>query len=209
MPADGDVLAAARAHRSWKARLAAATGAVTLAALAAATPAGAHAQLVKADPARDAVVAAAPERVTLSFNEAVSTVGTTLISVVAPDGTDVTAGPVVVKDAEVSVPLLPLAVSGAYTVTYRVVSDDGHIVNDSYSFIYQPPSAATSAPDTSGQPTDPALGADAGTAPGTVARSGGGLHLSVGKIATIAVFAAVYLLVARWMKAYRRRSLGR
>lgn len=183
-------------------RLAGAAAALALAVLATASPAGAHAQLIKADPARDAVLAAAPESASLTFSEDLSDIGGTLISVVAPDGTEVNSGPVRVEGPVASVPLLPLTVAGAYTVTFRVVSSDAHIVNDSYQFQYQPPVAAS-----------PSAAADT-SSPGPVTTaeatgSKGGLRLSVGKIATIAVFAAVYFFVARWLKAYRRRSLGR
>ena len=194
--------ASVRARRSSLVRVLGAAGAVVIAALASAIPAGAHAQLVKADPGADAVLAAAPERVTLTFAEPVSTVGATLISVVAPDGSAADAGDTVIDGTTVSVSLRPLSAAGAYTVTYRVVSDDGHIINDSYQFQYAPPTAvASDSAAPSAMPDDMTTTA----AP----QSKGGLHLSVTKIATIAVFAVIYFMVARWLKAYRRRSVGR
>ena len=153
-------------------------------------------------PGADAVLAAAPERVTLTFAEPVSTVGATLISVVAPDGSAADSGDTVIDGTTVSVSLRPLSAAGAYTVTYRVVSDDGHIVNDSYQFQYAPPSAVAS---DSAPPSATPDGMTTTAAP----QSKGGLHLSVTKIATIAIFAVIYFMVARWLKAYRRRSVGR
>ena len=171
--------------------------------------ASAHAQLVESVPARDAVLAAAPEQVVLTFDDALSTVGTNVISVVGPDGTAVDDGIPTISGASIAQGLVPVTAVGTYTVTYRVVSGDGHIVNDSYSFQYQPPMASASADDSLPNPGNSMLGAAPGgtNAAGQPTREG--LRLTPAKVATIIVFAAIYFVVARWLKAYRRKSLGR
>lgn len=95
----------------------------------------AHAYLVKAIPAQRAVVYAAPARVQLWFNERLEPKFCSA-SVLDADGKPVDAG-----DAQVAVdnpkqlvvgvkPLNP----GVYTVQFRVLSVDGHVVEDKYTF---------------------------------------------------------------------------
>jgi copper transport protein len=113
-------------------------GLVLGAVLAAAAPvqsAGAHATLVGSDPAADSVVSIAPEVVRLRFDEPVSPVPGGL-RVLDPDGVEVGDG-----EAEVSPDGLVVeqavgigAVRGSFTVTYRVLSADGHVVGGSFVF---------------------------------------------------------------------------
>jgi methionine-rich copper-binding protein CopC len=104
-------------------------------ALGPASPASAHAYLVRSTPAARAVVARSPERVQLWFNERLEP-AYSRISVHARDGQRVDAGDVQVGPAEptrlsVGVPALP---AGAYTVKYRVLSVDGHVVEAEFGF---------------------------------------------------------------------------
>lgn len=173
----------------------------------------AHAQLVESVPARDAVLAAAPEQVVLTFDDALSTVGTNVVSVVGPDGTAVDDGVPNISGANIEQDLFPLTAVGTYTVTYRVVSRDGHIVNDSFSFQYQPPTSSETVDASTPNSTNSTLGAGSGAGSGETNAAGQptreGLRLTPAKVATIIVFAAIYFVVARWLKAYRRKSLGR
>lgn len=114
--------------------------ALLLAALAGASAlspviAAAHSLLVRSDPARRAAVSRAPERVRLWFSERLEPAYATL-SVWSEAGKQVDAG-----DAEVdaSDPAL-LSVGthalgpGHYTVRFRVLSVDGHVVESSFTF---------------------------------------------------------------------------
>ena len=98
-------------------------------------PAFAHAYLVKAVPAQRAVVFSPPERVDLWFNERLEAAFCTLQVLDAAnkpvDKTDMQ----VAKDdpKHLSVGLNPLA-PGAYTVKFRVLSVDGHVVTNQFSF---------------------------------------------------------------------------
>ena len=97
--------------------------------------ASAHAYLVRSTPAARAVVARAPERVQLWFNERLEP-AYSRVSVWSHDGQRVDAGDVQVAAAEptrlsVGVPPLP---PGAYTVKYRVLSVDGHVVDAQFGF---------------------------------------------------------------------------
>ena len=99
------------------------------------TPVLAHAQLLKAEPARRAVLDKAPTQVRLWFNEEIEGAYTTL-SVLNANKKPVTdAKPRVVSDDPKSVVLsLPDLGPGKYSVKFRVLSVDGHVVNSSFDY---------------------------------------------------------------------------
>jgi copper resistance protein C len=94
-----------------------------------------HAYLVKSSPARRAVLSNPPARVVLWFNERLEAQFSQLSVWNAEgqqvDGSDVQVGPDDSKRLSVSVPTLP---AGRYTVKYRVLSVDGHIVEAEFPF---------------------------------------------------------------------------
>ena len=95
----------------------------------------AHAYLVRSSPAARAAVARPPERVHLWFNERVEP-AYSRVSVWNRDAQRVDAGDAQVAPTEptrlsVGVPSLP---AGAYTVKYRVLSVDGHLVESEFAF---------------------------------------------------------------------------
>ena len=98
-------------------------------------PALAHAMLVKAEPPRRAVLTATPTQVRLWFNEAVEKdyaslslldAGKTPITEVKPH--------IAADDPKAIVLPLPALEPGKYTVKFRVLSVDGHVVDSSYDF---------------------------------------------------------------------------
>jgi copper resistance protein C len=94
-----------------------------------------HAYLVKSSPARRAVLSNPPARVVLWFNERLEGQFSQLSVWNAEgqqvDGGDVQVGPDDGKRLSVGVPTLP---AGSYTVKYRVLSVDGHIVEAEFPF---------------------------------------------------------------------------
>jgi methionine-rich copper-binding protein CopC len=101
--------------------------------------ASAHAELVGANPAADEVVSVWPVEVVLSFNE--DLLITTDQQVNYLTVTDMSGNQIDMKNSQVNGSLLSVglpgeAISGSYFVNYRVVSNDGHIVEDSYEFVY-------------------------------------------------------------------------
>ena len=100
-----------------------------------APPAGAHASLVRSTPAHRAVLGQMPERVQLWFNErlepAYSTVSVWNEAGAQVDSGDVTVGPDDPRRLSVTVDTRQ---SGLYTVKYRVLSVDGHIVDNRFTF---------------------------------------------------------------------------
>ncbi len=95
----------------------------------------AHAFLVKSAPAPRAILNHPPARVELWFNErlepAYSTLSVTGESGVPVDRGDVAVGPEDPKRLGVSLTALA---PGRYTVRFRVLSVDGHVVESSFPF---------------------------------------------------------------------------
>jgi copper resistance protein C len=94
-----------------------------------------HAYLVKSSPARRVVLSNPPARVALWFNERLEAQFSQLSIWNAEgqqvDGGDVQVGPDDGKRLSVGIPTLP---AGSYTVKYRVLSVDGHIVEAEFPF---------------------------------------------------------------------------
>jgi copper resistance protein C len=101
--------------------------------------AGAHAVLVKSSPAKRAVVSASPPRVELVFNERLEPAYST-VSVWAADNRRVDDGKAVVgpDDPRRLTVGVPPVQAGTYTVRFRVLSVDGHIVEGTFPFDVRP-----------------------------------------------------------------------
>ncbi|WP_242497176.1 copper resistance CopC/CopD family protein [Nocardioides oleivorans] len=124
----------------------------SLLVLGSAAPASAHATLVSTDPAEGAVLDAAPDQVTFTFNESVIGVPAG-IQVFDATGA-VVASTATVREAELVVELEDDVGEGTLVVVWRLVSADGHPIGGSLSFSVGEPSAVVDVPETS---------ADAGT----------------------------------------------
>lgn len=106
-----------------------------VAGVLAASTADAHAVLVRSSPPHRAVLTQAPERVDLWFNEQLEPAYSTA-SVWSEAGTQVDAGDVAVAPDDprrLSVSLTSHA-PGLYTIKYRVLSVDGHVVDSRITF---------------------------------------------------------------------------
>lgn len=95
----------------------------------------AHASLVKAEPARRAVLSTSPARIHLWFNEEIEPAYAAL-TVHNADKNPITDNKVEVdsKDPKSVVLELPDMQPGRYTVKFRVLSVDGHVVDSEYNF---------------------------------------------------------------------------
>ncbi len=110
--------------------------AVALLASTLAGPAAyAHAVLVRSSPAHRAVLTQSPERVDLWFNErlepAYSTVSVWTEAGAQADAKDAAVAP---DDARRLTVSLATRAAGRYTVKYRVLSVDGHVVDSRITF---------------------------------------------------------------------------
>lgn len=112
-----------------------APGIAGLVAIMSSAPADAHAVLVRSVPAARAVLTLAPARVQLWFNErlepAFSTASVWSQAGARVDRQDALVGP---DDAKRLTITLPGLEPGSYTVRFRVLSVDGHIVEASFLF---------------------------------------------------------------------------
>ena len=113
----------------------------------------AHSELVSSDPADGATLDAPPASVSFTFNEALLP---DFVRLIATDPAGVTAdltvssieGPTATADWPTG------AGAGEWTVSYRVVSQDGHPIEGGITFSYEAPAPTTSTPaPTSAAPT--------------------------------------------------------
>ena len=110
-----------------------------------ALPVNAHSALVSSVPAADATVVDFPMEVVLNFNEELMIVGDenpNKVEVFDSQGALVSGG-TVVKGASIAAPV-GIVGNGAFSVKYRVVSKDGHVVEGSYGFNVESPIAVSS-----------------------------------------------------------------
>jgi hypothetical protein len=95
----------------------------------------AHAVLVKAEPPRRAVLAKAPTQVRLWFNEEIEGDYASLVVLDAGKNPVTEIKPQLAPDDRKSVVLpLPELIPGTYSVKFRVLSVDGHVVDSSFDF---------------------------------------------------------------------------
>lgn len=144
-----------------------------LALLLGAGQALAHTRLQGSDPADGASLATGPQRVSLTFSEAVQA-GFTTLTVIGPDQAGYQTGDVTAAGDTVSIAVRPLGPAGRYEIGYRVVSEDGHPVTGSVAFTLTAPGPGGAAPAGSASATasPPATGVgtaasqdDSGSAP--------------------------------------------
>jgi methionine-rich copper-binding protein CopC len=114
------------------------TGSALIIALCAclhSAPVLAHAMLTKAEPARRAQLTQPPAQVRLWFNEEVEKDYASLSVLDAAKASVTETQPQIAPDDPKAIVLpLPELPSGKYTVKFRVLSVDGHVVDSSYDF---------------------------------------------------------------------------
>lgn len=165
-------------------------------------PAGAHDELIGTDPRDGATLDRAPGRITLTFSGDISDLGAQ-VAVTGAQGDDLAEGEPRVSGTEVEQDLLDVG-PGAYTVLWRVTSQDGHPISGELSFAVaageeddpvEDPTAAPSAAATTEAPAAAEATSD-GTAPEDSSAGGTGLPVWVWVVLAIAVLGLVGLLAA-------------
>ena len=130
--------------------------AATACVLALPATAFAHAQLLRTVPEAGSVVAVAPNRILLEFDQQVEPV-TGATGVVNSSGRSVLAGPARTSSSDVRmlvIPVQPHLPRGDYTVRWSVVSTDGHIVSGVFAIGVGSGSAPPQAATTESSPYD-------------------------------------------------------
>jgi methionine-rich copper-binding protein CopC len=98
-------------------------------------PALAHSMLIKAEPPRRAVLSKTPAQVRLWFNEELEGEYASLIVLDAEKHPVTEIKPQLAPDDPKSIVLpLPELMPGKYSVKFRVLSVDGHVVESSFDF---------------------------------------------------------------------------
>ena len=100
-----------------------------------AAPVNAHSSLVSATPAENAVLSEFPTEIVLEFNENLLQLGDANPNKVEVRNSmgDLLSSATVVNGSKISAPLQIIG-NDEYEVSYRIVSGDGHVVEDSYKF---------------------------------------------------------------------------
>ncbi len=95
----------------------------------------AHSMLVKAEPPRRAVLTKSPSQVRLWFNEKIEGDYASLVVLDDKQQSITDAKPTLAPDDSKSIILpLPELVPGKYSIKFRVLSVDGHVVESSFDF---------------------------------------------------------------------------
>lgn len=166
-------------------RVAVALWLVVLVVVAGAAPAGAHAVLLGSDPQADAVLAEPPTQIVLRFSEGVEA-ASDAVTLLDPSGDEVSDVRSTSGDDSVTASLPELDRTGSYTVSWSVVSADGHPVRGAFLFHIQQ--------RTLDEPADSAV---ASTPPLATALRAGGAVLAIGGLVWV---------LASWFLARRHRA---
>lgn len=178
-----------------------ATVALLMAILGVMPAAQAHDYLVGSTPKPNSTITTAPNKVTLKFNDIVLTrPAPPQLSVRGPDGRYYETGCANVTDTSVVVPVR-LGGAGKYTLTWRIVSADGHPVSNSISFTYRPKGRVTGATGITAPKACTVKAAGAGSANRAGESSNGGVPtgavIAVVVIVIVGVGGAALILLTR------------
>lgn len=122
--------------RTHLVRLSAAMLVAFFAVFSSISAASAHDQLISSDPASGSTVTESPEQIVLEFSGVLQQLAgaeTSVVALSSEDGTKIASEATTEGTNVTVVPETNLS-SGAYTLTYRVASSDGHPIEDSISF---------------------------------------------------------------------------
>jgi copper resistance protein C len=179
--------------------VAAAVAATALVVVTTGGPALAHNSLTKAVPDKNATVKKPPATVELTFLQRVDPKFLTIV-VTDAQKQKVPAAAAEADGKKGTLPLTGELANGTYQVAYRVVSEDGHPVQGSYTFTVAAPGVTSASPSVS---PDPVVSSPApAAAPSTVAAAdtsddGPGWALIAAIVAGLLVIGLGALFVAR------------
>lgn len=192
--------------RSNFTRLSAAVAIALLAVFSTVSVASAHDELIKSDPAAGSTLTASPKELTLEFSgelQSLAGTETSVVAITAEDGTKVQSTLSTKGTKVVVLPQAPLT-NGEYKLAYRVVSSDGHPIDNSYEFTVADPAAATAAPSTPAMTApDASQSAPATQAPGSdepIQQLGSQLSPVVWIVVGIAVLGAALAVLIKFVR---------
>lgn len=95
----------------------------------------AHSSMIEQLPKGNSTIMEMPQEVKLTFDEELLDLGSgNSVIVRNPDGKEVTTGATKLLSSNISRELTASTMPGKYSVSYRVVSADGHVVEGTYQF---------------------------------------------------------------------------
>ena len=97
----------------------------------------AHAEVVKSFPMANSTLTKAPKYVQLEFGESITNLkskNANSIVILDSKATKIATSKVVIKKAIARVEFFGMLKPGKYTVKYRIVSEDGHVLNAQFKF---------------------------------------------------------------------------
>lgn len=151
----------------------------------------AHAELVASSPAVGSHIGVLPSQVSVTFDGNLLTIGgskTNVLVVRDPQGTQIDAQNSRVSGATLTVDVNPATVTGEFSVSWRVVSGDGHPEEGSYRFtVGGLQSAISPAPSALATPS-PAPAKSSVTAPNFWSRYGSRLLLLVAGVLAVGIW---------------------
>ncbi len=114
----------------------------------AASPASAHTVVVSSTPQKDSVISSLPATITITFAEDLVAIGNSnSVSVLDPSGEEVSVGDISVSGATLSRQVSPSDKTGIFSVAYRAVAADGHVINGDFAFTVEAMAVTTSETD--------------------------------------------------------------
>ncbi len=169
-------------------------------ALVPAAAASAHDYLVQSSPAANSTQTTPLKEVSLTFNDRVLDLSgngsSALVQVIGPGQKHFETGCASILDRTVTAPVA-LGAGGTYTVTWQIVSADGHTVSNSLAFTYAPaPGTAAAAGRTGATQCGSGKASVTSSAPAPTASSNaGGLGVVIGIGIGIGVLAIVGVIL--------------
>lgn len=166
------------------------------------TAAQAHDQLVSTDPAQDATIDKAPDHVTLTYSGEITDVqnGNKVI-VTDSTGKTVSSGDSTVNGREVTQKMSSDAKDETYKVAWRVVSQDGHPIEGSFTFTVGKGGSGNASSASANASTGASSGSSSADSDSSDHSQKSGLPVWVsaviGAIIALGVLVVVALLVAR------------
>ena len=95
----------------------------------------AHSSMIEQFPKGNATISDMPLEVKLTFDEELLDLGSgNFVTVKDPNGKEISTGSSVLLSSKISRKLTSSTMPGKYSVSYRVVSADGHVVEGTYQF---------------------------------------------------------------------------
>ena len=108
-------------------------------------PASAHTVLVTSSPQANSVIESLPTSITITFAEDLVDIGNSnSISVLDQAGEELSQGDISVSGPTLSKSLTPSDKLGVFTVAYRAVAADGHVIKDQFTFTVEVTAVTTS-----------------------------------------------------------------